>query len=92
MILESRWLNKNIILNSTMNDKEENLMEKEDRVVYYRKLCEEIQRMINDLPVPEGNCVQIEKAKRVRYFYITVYYMCLNKNNNYNNFFKLMLF
>ena len=81
-------------------------MEKEDRVVCYRKLCEEIQRMINDLPVPEGNCVQIEKAKRVRYFYITVYYMYLNKNNmylnknnmylnknnNYNNFFKLMLF
>ena len=33
MILKSRWLNKNIILNSTMNDKEENLMEKEDRVV-----------------------------------------------------------
>lgn len=60
MILKSRWLNKNIILNSTMNDKEENLMEKED------------------LPVLEGNCVQIEKAKRVRYFYITVYYMCLN--------------
>ena len=53
-------------------------MEKEDRVVCYRKLCEEIQRMINDLPVPEGNCVQIENAKRVRYFYITVYYMCLN--------------
>ncbi len=92
MILKSRWLNKNIILNSTMNDKEENLMEKEDRVVCYRKLCEEIQRMINDLPVLEGNCVQIEKAKRVRYFYITVYYMYLNKNNNYNNFFKLMLF
>ena len=63
MILKSRWLNKNIILNSTMNDKEENLMEKEDRVVCYRKLCEEIQRMINDLPVLEGNCVQIEKAK-----------------------------
>ena len=78
MILKSRWLNKNIILNSTMNDKEENLMKKEDRVVCYRKLCEEIQRMINDLPVLEGNCVQIEKAKRVRYFYITVYYMCLN--------------
>jgi len=78
MILKSRWLNKNIILNSTMNDKEENLMEKEDRVVCYRKLCEEIQRMINDLTVPEGNCVQIENAKRVRYFYITVYYMCLN--------------
>ena len=36
-----------------MNDKEENLMEKEDRVVCYRKLCEEVQRMINDLPVPE---------------------------------------
>ena len=53
MILKSRWLNKNIILNSTMNDKEENLMEKEDRVVCYRKLCEEIQRMINDLPVPK---------------------------------------
>lgn len=51
MILKSRWLNKNIILNSTMNDKEENLMEKEDRVVCYRKLCEEIQRMINDLLV-----------------------------------------
>lgn len=43
MILKSRWSNKNIILNSTMNDKEENLMEKEDRVVCYRKLCEEIQ-------------------------------------------------
>ncbi|MFR2988745.1 MAG: hypothetical protein ACLTMR_07910 [Faecalibacillus sp.] len=46
-------MNKNIILNSTMNDKEENLMEKEDRVVCYRKLCEEIQRMINGLPAPE---------------------------------------
>ena len=53
-------------------------MEKEDRVVCYRKLCEQIQRMINGLPAPERNCVQIEKAKRVRYFYITVNYMCLN--------------
>ena len=30
-----------------MNDKEENLMEKEDRVVCYRKLCEEIQNIWN---------------------------------------------
>ena len=32
-----------------MNDKEENLMEKEDRVVCYRKLCEENKLTINIL-------------------------------------------